>query len=90
MTPIERRVLAYLDQHGPSHRTSVVGDLVSPDTKLGRGVFRGSNAGVPLIMGRWCAKLIKAGLVVVETHGGGFYRRHAITAAGRAALREDA
>lgn len=87
VTAIERRVLAYLDQHGPSHRSRVVFDLASPESNIGSGFVNGSNGAVPLIMGRWCANLIKAGLVKVEEHRGR-YQCHAITTAGRSALRE--
>ncbi len=90
MTSIERRVLAYLNQRGgTARRQEVVCDLAHPDSKLGRGIVRGSNGGTPRIMGRWCARLVKDGLVKVVTTRDGFYDHHAITEAGRKALRQD-
>src|SRR5437868_8268833 len=63
--PIERRVLAYLDQHGPTHRSYVVFALARDDSRIGsrrdRGKIGGggSNAGVPLIMGACTRRLQK-------------------------------
>lgn len=91
LTPIERRVLGYLDQRGPTHRTHVVCDLASPDSRIGRlgGKHNGSNGATPLIMGKWCKRLIAKGLVklVRSDHPYWAYRHHEITAAGRAILR---
>lgn len=90
VTLIERRVLSYLDQCsdlGSAHRHTVVSALASPDSKIGRGFVNGSNAGVPLIMGTWCARLKKAGYVIAVTDDLGFYSHHAITPAGRAFMR---
>lgn len=87
MTPIEKRVLAYLDQHGPTHRGQVVSDLSSPESRAGQGICNGSNGAAPLIMGKWCAALIKQGFVMQQRARGGHYQNHAITGAGRLALR---
>ena len=86
---IEKRILAYLDQRGgQAHRNDVVGDLADPNSRIGQGIFNGSNAGVPRIMGSWCRRLVKRDFVrVIEA--GGFYRAHGITPAGRQALRGD-
>jgi hypothetical protein len=89
LTGHERRILAFLDQRGPTHRWQVVASLASPDTKTGRGVANGSNGAAPLIMASWCRRLIAAGYVV-QRNEGGFYRDHAITDAGRRKLRETA
>jgi hypothetical protein len=89
LTAIERRVLAYLDQHGPSHRERVVCDLASPDSNIGRGHVNGSNGMIPMIMGRWCARLVKADLVRVNRDSG-HYRGHSITEAGKRAMRVEA
>jgi DNA-binding MarR family transcriptional regulator len=94
LTSIEKRVLAYLDQRGPTHRERVVSDLASPESMIGRrgGRTRGSNGATPLIMGAWCRRLIKAGFVRHVRSDDRFwgYMHHAITAAGRVALRESA
>lgn len=98
LTPIERRLLAYLDQRGATDRRQIVCDLASPASKAGRGIQRGSNGAAPLIVGKWAKRLIKAGWVSTrysdrykDRRGrltGGFYQAHAITPAGKAALRE--
>lgn len=91
--PIERRLLAYLDQHGPSRRSEIVMDLASDDSKTGRrrdqGHKRvgGSNGGAPLLMGAWTRRLIKLGWIEQINSKDGFYQHHAITARGRAAFR---
>lgn len=97
LTPIERRVLAYLDQRGPSHRERVVVDLASPESDIGRrrdqgwGAVRGSNGGTPRIMGAWCRRLVKAGLVKHVRSDDQYwaYLHHEITDAGRARLRSE-
>ena len=88
LTAHERRILAYLDQRGPSHRTNVVCDLASPESRIGRmgGRHNGSNGATPLIMGKWCKRLEAAGLVQ-HVRRGGYYLNHSITDAGRAAIR---
>jgi hypothetical protein len=92
LKPIERRVLEYLDQHGPTHRAQIVRDLSGPETRWGGSgpmSGRGSNGAAPLIMGRWCARLIKAGLVRQNNPPSNFYfySHHEITDAGRRLLR---
>lgn len=96
LTPIELRVLAYLDQRGPTHRERVVIDLAGPDsliasrrgwTKSGNGFLRGSNGATPLIMGKWCKRLREAGLVRDIRDRESHYRHHAITDAGRKLIR---
>lgn len=89
MTPIEKRVLAYLDQRGATHRANVVCDLASPDSRIGRngGQHNGSNGATPLIMGKWCKRLIAAQLVRVNRSRDGWYLSHEITDRGRAELR---
>lgn len=88
-TAIELRVLSYLDQRGPSHRANVVCDLASPESRIGRlgGRHNGSNGATPLIMGKWCSRLRKAGLVGLSTTREGYYEHHYITATGKKALR---
>jgi hypothetical protein len=86
---IERRVLAYLDQRGGrADRYDLVRDLVSPDSRIGKGIMNGSNAGVPRIMGSWCRRLSKSGYVVQCSRRDGFYSHHEITDAGRRYFRE--
>lgn len=87
MTPIELRVLAYLDQHGPTHRSEVIAALASDQSRVARGIVNGSNGAAPLIMGKWCARLIRQGLVLQVQRHDGFYLHHAITSEGRRALR---
>lgn len=81
--PIEKRVLEYLDQHGPTHREKVVNDL------SGRRFSRGSNGNCPRLMGAWCRRLEKAGLVkhVRSDDTWWAYRHHTITDAGRRLIR---
>jgi hypothetical protein len=86
LTSIERRVLAYLDQRGPSHRANMAADLARDDSNTAR-CQNGSNGAVPLIVGAWCRRLIPANLVTVRCDGEGYYRHHEITAAGAAAIR---
>jgi hypothetical protein len=50
LTEHERRILGYLDQHGPTHRSRVVADLANPNSKHATGRTRGSNAATPMIM----------------------------------------
>lgn len=94
---IERRILAYLDQRGgQAKRIDIVADLSSPDSRIGRGILNGSNAGVPRLFGAWARRLLKEGLVIQKStpgygrHPSGFYSHHEITDAGRAKLREAA
>jgi DNA-binding MarR family transcriptional regulator len=90
MSPIEKRVLGYLDQRGPTHRSTVVCDLASPQSRIGRngGRHNGSNGATPMIMARWCHRLIKDGLVrEVREYRHNWYQHHEITDAGRKALR---
>lgn len=96
LRPIEKRVLAYLDQRGPSHRERVVVDLASAESDIGHrrdnkwGAVRGSNGATPLIMGAWCRRLVKEGLVRQVRSDDHYwaYRHHEITDAGRRALRD--
>lgn len=86
--PIERRVLAYLDQHGATHRLRVVQDLSPEDSRTNtRKQGGGSNGGVPLVMGAWCRRLQRDGLVRACSDQQGFYRHHEITPLGRQRLR---
>lgn len=90
LTAHERRILGYLDQRGPSHRTNVVCDLASPDSRIGRmrGKHNGSNGATPLIMGKWCKRLIAEGLVKeVRAYATNYYQNHEITPTGRLAIR---
>jgi hypothetical protein len=66
LTEHEVRILTYLEEHGPTHRAGVVCDLAAPDSRIGQGVRNGSNSAIPLIMGSWCKRLIKTGLVSVR------------------------
>jgi hypothetical protein len=88
MTKIERRVLAHLDQQGGAvHRRAVVESLADENSRIGRGVLNGSNSAIPLIMGAWCKRLIRLGLVREARCPRGFYLAHAITNRGRKELR---
>ncbi|MBU0801389.1 MAG: hypothetical protein KKA05_10380 [Alphaproteobacteria bacterium] len=87
MTDLERRILSYLDQHGPTHRGDVVAALAGPDSRVAKGISNGSNGAVPLIMGKWCRRLIKAGYVAQVQTISGFYGHHMITDAGKRAMR---
>ena len=100
MTTLERRILAYLDQQGgAAHRGRMVADLASPESRAGRGIHNGSNGAAPLIAGKWCKRLIAAGWVRIRISAPytnrrgvrlhGFYQDHAITTAGKAALRSE-
>lgn len=93
LRPIERRVLAYLDQRGPMHRETVVCDLASPESMIGvrGGRTRGSNGATPLIMGAWCRRLVAAGYVRQVRSDDRFwsYQHHEITDAGRKRLRAE-
>lgn len=85
MTSHERRILSYLDQRGPTDRRAIVVDLAGDETKTARKrqVLRRA---APLIMGSWCRRLVKEGMVRVIIRGG-HYQCHRITEKGRAALR---
>jgi hypothetical protein len=89
LTAIEQRVLSYLDQRGPTHRTNVVCDLASPESRIGQlgGSHNGSNGATPLIMGKWCKRLVDQGYVRCIHDHDGYYRHHAITADGKQRLR---
>ncbi len=95
LTRHEQRILAFLDQHGPTHRRDVVWELSSPDSKIGRARDAGSalgggssGNGEALIMGAWCRRLIGWGYVEATHDGRGFYCDHLATPKGRAALRQ--
>ena len=95
MTAHERRILAFLDQRGATHRKDIVWELSAPDSKIGRARDGGhalggasSGNGEALIMGAWCRRLIREGLVREVRDAWGFYRGHKITFDGRAAIRE--
>lgn len=94
LTNHERRILSYLEQHGPTRRDQIVRDLAHPDSKIGRcrdgvGHLGGgsSSNGEALIMGAWCKRLTAAELVRQVQRDDGYYRHHEITPAGRAAWR---
>lgn len=88
LTSIERRLLAYLDQHGATHRSHIAADL-SPDDSRTAKHQNGSNGAVPLIVGGWAKRLKAAGLVRENRdYRSNAYISHEITAAGRAALRK--
>lgn len=96
LTDHERRLLAFLDQLGPTHRCKVVWELAHPESRIGwardhgRGLGgSGSNNAEPMIMANWCRRLIAAGYVREHDDREGFYRHHEITAAGRKFFRED-
>lgn len=84
MTPFRRRLMAYLDQHGPTPRVTIMCDMI-PDSLAGR---KGDPQNAARIVGRWVEPLIDAGLIRVEHHRG-FYRHHELTERGRAWLREN-
>jgi hypothetical protein len=88
MTDHERRILAYLDQRGPTHRSRVVSELAREGTRIASNGGRpnGSNGAAPLIMASWCRRLIERGFVV-QINRDHYYSHHEITASGRAALR---
>lgn len=86
---IERRILSYLDQRGPMHRSTIVADLSGPDSRIGKGILNGSNSRVPQLMAAWSRRLVKQGAVKIRKHDG-FYQHHAITDIGRKMLRSDA
>jgi hypothetical protein len=89
MTDHERRILAYLDQRGRSHRGQIVRDLASPESRIGSGKWPMArwNAACALIFGAWSKRLAKEGLIEMRFHSRGFYECHAITPAGRRAIR---
>lgn len=91
LTSIERRVLTYLDQRGASHRTDVVCDLASEGSRIARngGKINGSNGATPMIMAKWCRRLVNNGLVIRLDDKRGFYCAHAVTTAGSSLLRKD-
>ena len=82
LSPIERRVIEYLDQRGNSPRDRMVCDLVSPDSRIGRGHVNGSNAFMPAIAARWTKRLTENGLVRDQRDDEGFHRHYSITNEG--------
>ncbi len=86
LRPIEKRILGYLDQRGETHRENIVCDLASPTSRIGRGILKGSNSGIPRLMGAWAKRLIEKRLITRTKRWGHF----AITSAGRRALRDSA
>lgn len=87
LTPIERRVLAYLDQKGATHRSYMAGDLSKDDSRTARHQ-NGTNGAVPLIVGKWCRRLKQRGLVRENReYGTDAYISHEITASGKEMLR---
>lgn len=91
LTPFELRILRYLDQHGRMHRSRIVVDLASPNSKVASmgGRLGGSNGAAPLIVGKWCRRMIRRGLIAAEYSRDGFYQFHMITPAGRQKVRND-
>ena len=89
LRPIERRILAYLDQRGEADRQKIVRDLSAPGTNQGDGYCNGSNGAAPLIFGAWASRLVKGGYVKEHRDfGSGQYRKHSITKEGRKLFRE--
>lgn len=87
LTPIEKRVLQYLDQRGGcANRQNAVLDLASPDSKIHK-VINSTGGHLAMIFGRWTSRLRKAGLVDERLRDDGYYSHHQITAAGRKAMR---
>lgn len=86
--PIEKRILAYLDQRGPTDRIKIVCDLADPDSNIGRGHVNGSNGATTLIFGSWSRRLLKNKHVQEMRDGYGICRSVRITDAGRKLLRE--
>ena len=92
LTPLERRVLAYLDQKGPTHRANMVTDLVSDESRTAyrnrkRYGSGGSNGAVPLIAGKWTKRLLTHGFLRDVRCRDFIHRAFEVTPAGRAALR---
>ena len=85
ITPFRRRILAYLDQKGPSSRIDIMCDL-SPEGST--AVIRAIPQSAARLVGAWAAPLIRDGLVRVVYSQRGFYQHHEITDAGRRAVRE--
>ena len=84
--PIERRILSYLQQRGPSWRTNIVLDL-APEGSVMACPKAGSAAGAARVMGAWARRLLKAGLVREVRNDEGAYRCHEITGLGQEAIR---
>lgn len=86
-TAHELRILQYLDQRGPMHRSGIVRDLAGPNSKMAKGFSGGSNGFVPAIMANWSKRIAKAGLIRRVDDRRGFYCHHEITEAGRKFIR---
>jgi hypothetical protein len=82
--PIERRVLQYLDQHGPTHRVRIVQDLSPDDSRV---VVAGKKGVEARLLGAWTRRLRASGLVDIVCDRAGYYRHHIVTRAGRMLLR---
>lgn len=88
LSAFERRVLAYLDQRGASHRRDLAADLSPSDSRTAR-FQNGSNGAVPMLVASWCRRLKANGFVRENReYLTNFYISHEITSAGRSALRE--
>ena len=96
LTDHERRILAYLDQHGPTRRERIVFDLAAPDSKIGRARDDGTALGggssgnaEAAIFGHWSRRLKEKALIcAIYDNSGRHYRGHQITTAGRERLRQ--
>lgn len=84
LTPFRLRLLSYLEQRGPTHRSIAVPDLSPADSKMASRHCRGNGA---RLMGAWCKPLVDAGLVRVNHDEEGWYRSHSITEHGAKELR---
>jgi hypothetical protein len=98
LTKHEMRILRYLDNHGPTHRETLVVDLASDKsriaeraafTKSGRRFIRGSNGATPMISANWTKRLVENELVAHHRDRNYFHIAYAITNRGRAWLRAE-
>ena len=86
LTDHELRILRYLHQRGATHRSKIAMDLADPASNTARHQ-NGSNGAVPLIVGRWCARLVREHLVKVNREARGWYHSHEITGEGEDIIR---
>lgn len=84
---VARKILEYLvASGGAAHRDQIVCAIVHPDSKIGAGGVKGSNGGIPRLMGAWSSRIEYLGFIRVVRDENGRYVRHEITDAGRKAL----
>lgn len=94
LTAHETRILKYLEQHGPTHRTDLVVDLASDKSRIGvragingRRFINGSNGATPMIAANWLKRLVENKLVTHHRDRQYFHIAYAITETGRKAIR---